>query len=87
VNGVCDKRLVPFLPELVPSLVRHGHLSFTAATREALRLLSPATADRLLWLLRQPHGVTTTMPGLCSRNRSQFGRSLNDRRPAGLLGA
>ncbi len=26
-NGVCGKRLMPFLPELIPALERHGHLS------------------------------------------------------------
>src|ERR687885_2353699 len=35
-NGVCGKRLVPFLPELIPTLERHGHLSLTEQTREAL---------------------------------------------------
>ena len=28
VNYVCGKRLVPFLPELIPTMERHGHLSF-----------------------------------------------------------
>src|SRR5919202_5190181 len=63
-NGVCGKRLVPFLPELIPTLERHGHLSLTEQMREALLLLSPATADRLLRPLRQPHGVATTKPGM-----------------------
>ena len=63
-NGVCGKRLVPFLPELIPTLERHGHLSLTEQTREALLQLSPATADRLLRSLRQPHGVATTKPGM-----------------------
>ncbi len=26
-NGICGKRLVPFLPELIPTLERHGHLT------------------------------------------------------------
>jgi hypothetical protein len=62
-NAICGKRLVPFLPELIPALERHGHLSLTDSTREALLTLSPATADRLLRPLRQPHGVTSTKPG------------------------
>ncbi len=28
-NRICAKRLVPFLPELVPVLERHGHLVLT----------------------------------------------------------
>jgi hypothetical protein len=32
-NGISAKRLVPFLPELVASLERHGHLSLTEAVR------------------------------------------------------
>ena len=28
-NGICAKRLVPFLPELIPTLERHGHLVVT----------------------------------------------------------
>ena len=61
-NGICGKRLVPFLPELIPTLERHGHLSLTHEVREQLLTLSPATADRLLAPLRQPHGLTTTKP-------------------------
>src|SRR5919199_11808 len=62
-NGICGKRLVPFLPELIPTLERHGHLSLTHEVREQLLTLSPATADRLLAPLRQPRGLTTTKPG------------------------
>jgi len=32
-NGICGKRLVPFLPELVASLERHGHLHLTDEVR------------------------------------------------------
>src|SRR3954454_23560046 len=45
-NGICGKRLVPFLPELVASLERHGHLQLTDEVRAQLLTLSPATADR-----------------------------------------
>jgi hypothetical protein len=47
-NTICSKRLVPFLPELVPTLERHGHLQLTAEVRALLLALRPATADRLL---------------------------------------
>jgi hypothetical protein len=63
-NRLCGKRLVPFLPELVPSLERHGHLVLTEEVRARLLRLSPATADRLLRPLRQPaRGVSTTKRG------------------------
>jgi hypothetical protein len=35
-NYVCTKRLVPFLPELVASLERHGHLSLSDGARSQL---------------------------------------------------
>src|SRR3954471_22292074 len=60
VNGICAKRLVPFLPELVPALERHGHLGLTDDIRTLLLAVSPATADRLLRPIRQPHGLSTT---------------------------
>src|ERR1700704_3473328 len=62
-NGICAKRLVPFLPELIPTLERHGHLVVSEDVREQLLALSPATVDRLLRPLRQPHGLSTTKPG------------------------
>lgn len=65
-NGICAKRLVPFLPELVPALERHGHLAVTEEVRAHLLALSPATADRLLRAARRaerPHGLSTTRPG------------------------
>jgi hypothetical protein len=65
-NGICAKRLVPFLPELVPTLERHGHLILTDEVRTQLLTLSPATADRLLRPVRnaaQPHGISTTKRG------------------------
>ncbi len=65
-NGICGKRLVPFLPELVASLERHGHLQLTDEVRAHLLGLSPATADRLLRPARQaqsPRSLATTRPG------------------------
>src|SRR5690242_10216598 len=47
-NEVCAKRLVPFLPELVSSLERHGHLQLSAEDRTQLLAMSAATADRIL---------------------------------------
>src|SRR6266545_134827 len=62
-NGICGKRLVPFLSELIPTLERHGHLRLSDAVRQQVLSLSAATADRMLKPLRQPHGLTTTKPG------------------------
>jgi hypothetical protein len=65
-NGICSKRLVPYLPELVAVLTRHGVLTLPPATQTALLALSPATADRLLAPARRsarPLGLGTTKPG------------------------
>ena len=65
-NSICSKRLIPFLPELIPVLERYGHLAVTEEVRAQLLTLSPATADRLLQPFRQrdgTRGVTTTRPG------------------------
>ena len=47
-NGICAKRLVPFIPELISTLESHGHLSLSDDTRSKLLTLSAATADRIL---------------------------------------
>jgi hypothetical protein len=65
-DGICAKRLVPFLDQLVPSLERHGHLSLTDDERAQLLAISPATADRVLQPLRQGErtkGIGTTKAG------------------------
>jgi hypothetical protein len=65
-NGICSKRLVPYLPELVTVLEQHGEVQLDAQTKGQLLSLSPATADRLLRAERQrhrPHGLGTTKPG------------------------
>jgi hypothetical protein len=65
-NYIGPKRLVPFLPTLIPHLERHGHLVLTAAVRTHLLALSAATADRILQPLHAAsrlRGVTTTKPG------------------------
>jgi len=65
-NGICSKRLVPYLPELVAVLEQHGEVQLDAQTKRQLLTLSPATADRLLRAERQrhrPHGLGTTKPG------------------------
>lgn len=43
-----SKRLVPFLPELIDALERHGQLTLSVRVRRQLLTVSPATVDRLL---------------------------------------
>jgi hypothetical protein len=64
-NQICAKRLIPFLPTLVESLERHGHLHLTEECRTQLLTMSAATADRLLRPARKqaPRGLSTTRPG------------------------
>lgn len=47
-NQICGKRLVPFLPEIVASLERFGHLSLDSNTRQQLLKISAATVDRIV---------------------------------------
>jgi IS30 family transposase len=47
-NQICSKRLVPFIPILLESLERFGHLNPSSEVRNLLLTISPATADRLL---------------------------------------
>jgi hypothetical protein len=65
-NYICAKRLVPFLPELLPALERHGHLQVAEDVRSQLLAISPATADRLLSVARRDpalRGLSTTKAG------------------------
>ena len=59
-DRMCAKRLVPFLPELVRVLERHGELRLEEEVKAQLLRLSASTADRLLkpyrWALpRRPY--------------------------------
>lgn len=64
-NGICAKRLVPFLPELISVMERHGHLSLSADVRAKLLSISISTADRLLKVerVKRGKGISTTKPG------------------------
>ena len=46
-NGICSKRLVPYLPELVQVLERTGELHLDRQTKADLLALSTATATPL----------------------------------------
>ena len=52
-DGICSKRLAPFLEEFVAALERNGALRVAPAVREQLVHLSAATIDRLLRPLRK----------------------------------
>src|SRR5260221_13912357 len=65
-NQVCAKRLVPFLPDLVASLERHGHPTLSDEVLSQLLRISPATADRLFPARRPPgppRRLSTAQPG------------------------
>src|SRR5215472_6679991 len=64
-NQICAKRLIPFLPTLIESLERHGHLHLNEESRAQLLAMSPATADRILGPFRKQgsHGLSTTRSG------------------------
>src|SRR5258708_3301336 len=64
-NRICAKRLMPFLPTLLYSLQRHGHLHLSEKHRAQLLEMSAATADRFLRSQRtaQPRGLSTTKVG------------------------
>ena len=64
-NRICSKRLIPFLPTLIESLERHGHLQLTDECRSQLLSMSAATTDRLLHASRNQglRGMSTTRAG------------------------
>jgi hypothetical protein len=77
-NRICAKRLVPFLPTLVESLERHGHLQLTPEIRTQLLTLSSATADRLLRPYRvQPRTRSMTRAGTLLKKQIPI-RTLHD---------
>jgi hypothetical protein len=47
-DGICGKRLAPYLAEIVPNLERLGELTLDAEVQRKLTRISPATIDRLL---------------------------------------
>ena len=71
---------MPFLPELVPVLERHGHLQLEDEVREQLLSMSVSTAERLLAAIRrqeQPHGRSTTKSGVLLKRQIPV-RTFND---------
>ena len=65
-SGLCGKRLVPALPDLLDALERHEGWRLDPAVRQRVLAVSPATADRLLAAARRgpkPRGLSATRPG------------------------
>jgi hypothetical protein len=64
-NRICSKRLIPFLPTIIDSLVRFEHIELTDEIRAKLLELSAGSADRLLKEERKKYGrrKSTTRPG------------------------
>lgn len=69
---ICCKRLIPFLPELIPALERCNHIDLKPATRENLLRISAATADRMLKSERQRLGRSVGMTQRGSLLRRQI---------------
>jgi hypothetical protein len=65
-DGICGKRLAPYLAEIVPKLERLGELTLHAEVRHKLVRISPATVDRLLAPARRRYQLRArshTKPG------------------------
>jgi hypothetical protein len=65
-DGICGKRLAPYLQEIVPVLERFGELTLTQETKQKLMEMSPATIDRILAPARKRYRLkarSQTKPG------------------------
>jgi hypothetical protein len=70
-NCICAKRFVPFLPSLIESMERFGHLELSKRVRKKLLCMSVSTADRLLRAERKRlgRGRSLTRPGSLLRKQ------------------
>ncbi|NJL71514.1 MAG: transposase family protein [Candidatus Competibacteraceae bacterium] len=70
-NCICPKRLIPFLPSLLESMERFGHLKLEKKVRAKLLSVSASTADRLLRAERKRTGLgrSLTRPGSLLRKQ------------------
>lgn len=65
-DGICGKRLAPYLKKIVPKLEQLGELTLDAEVRRKLLGISPATVDRLLAPARKRYQLRArshTRPG------------------------
>lgn len=72
-NQVCSKRFVPFIPDLVAAMERHGHLRISDDIRSKLMTVSAATVDRILQpeRSRQVQGLSQTKAGALLKSKIQ----------------
>jgi hypothetical protein len=70
-GGLCAKRLVPFLPELIDALERFNEISLSSSVRAKLLEMSISTASRLLQRVKRQseRGIATTRPGTLLRQQ------------------
>ena len=65
-DGICGKRLGPYLSEIIPVLERCGEIKLSQQVRDKLLQISPATIDRLLAGVRKEYQLkarSQTKPG------------------------
>jgi hypothetical protein len=65
-DGICGKRLAPYLKEIVPKLETLGELTLDKETKRKLIDISPATIDRMLAPVRKRYQLrarSQTKPG------------------------
>jgi len=72
-NQICSKRFVPFIPELVSAMERHGHLRLSDDVKLKLLAISRSTVDRILSLekIRTGKSISTTRPGSLFKHQIQ----------------
>jgi hypothetical protein len=85
-DGICSKRLAPFLPELLQRL-RYWHALHDVSRETIARVaqMSPATIDRALAASRDglpKRGLSTTRPGTLLKHQSRSRRSPTGSRPS-----
>ncbi|HET8842337.1 MAG TPA: hypothetical protein VFN35_12770 [Ktedonobacteraceae bacterium] len=70
-HGVCAKRLVPFLPMLLPLLERCGHVHLVREDRQQLLTMSLSTAERVLKNRPKPgkQNLSATTPGPLAKSQ------------------
>ena len=64
-NQICSKRFVPFIPNLVETMERNGHLHLSTEVREKVLDISRSTVDRILKVEKKKTGssISTTKTG------------------------
>jgi hypothetical protein len=70
-DGICGKRLKPFIPDLVEILEKNRELKLNGKIRKKLLLIGSATIDRMLKATKKSYefkGKSTTKPGTLLRN-------------------